>query len=63
VGTSSERTRELRRRRKRTQKMKVIARKAAKATISEKAHLAQKLRRMTTGAEIIIDRLKLEAQR
>lgn len=63
MGTSSERTRELRRRRKRTQKLKVIARKAAKATPSEKAHLAQKIRRMTTGAEIIIERMKLEAQR
>jgi hypothetical protein len=62
VGTSSERTRELRRRRKRTQKMKVIHRKAAKATPSEKAHLASKIRRMTTGAEIIIDALKLEAR-
>lgn len=63
MGTSSERTRELRRRRKRTKKLKVIARKAGKATPSEKAHLAQKIRRMTTGAEIIIDRMKLEAQR
>jgi hypothetical protein len=63
VGTSSERTRELRRRRKRHQKLQVIARKAAKASASEKAHLAQKVRRMTTGAEIIIERLKLEAQR
>jgi hypothetical protein len=63
VGTSSERTRELRRRRQRTKKMKVIARKATKASPSEKAHLAQKLRKMTTGAEIIIERMKLEPQR
>jgi hypothetical protein len=60
VGTSSERSRELRRRRKRTQKMKVIERKATKASPSEKSHLAQKIRRMTTGAEIIIERMKLE---
>ena len=63
MGTSSERTRELRRRRQRTKKMAIISRKAAKATPSEKAHLAAKIRRMTTGAEIIIERMKLEAQR
>jgi hypothetical protein len=63
VGTASERSRELRRRRKRTKKMAILVRKASKSTPSEKAHIAQKIRRMTTGAEIIIDRLKLEVQR
>lgn len=63
MGTASERTRELRRRRKRTQKMKVITRKARKATPSEKAHLADKIRRMTPGAEAIIANLKLVTER
>lgn len=63
MARSTERVRELRRRRKRAQKLNVIARKAAKASASEKAHLANKVRRMTLGAEAIIQRLGLEEKR
>ncbi len=63
MGTASERTRELRRRRKRTEKYKKIGRKAEKATISEKAHLADKLRKMSTGGHIVVERLGLEQPR
>ena len=63
MARSTERVRELRRRRKRAQKLDVIARKSAKASASEKAHLANKLRRMTGGAEAVIQRLGLEDKR
>lgn len=63
MGTASERSRELRRRRKRTKKYNLISRKAAKATISEKQHLADKLRKMSTGGYIVAERLGLEQPR
>lgn len=63
VARSSERARELRRRRSRTKKLGILERKVAKATISEKAHMAGKIRKMTIGAEEIIGRLKLIEQR
>jgi hypothetical protein len=59
VAHSTERVRELRRRRKRTKKYKLAVRKAGKATISEKAHLAGKLRKMSTGGELVVARLGL----
>lgn len=46
----SERARELRRRRKRTQKMNSFRRRLLKATASEKEVLTNKVRKMTTGA-------------
>jgi hypothetical protein len=46
----SERARELRRRRKRSQKMQVFRRRLEKATASEKEVIAKKVRKMTTGA-------------
>ena len=51
----SERARELRRRRKRSQKMQVFRRRLEKANASEKEVIAGKVRKMTTGA---IDALK-----
>ncbi|HTN75574.1 MAG TPA: DUF6800 family protein, partial [Pirellulaceae bacterium] len=63
VGTSSERTRELRRRRQRTKKYKQLAAKAVKATISEKAHIAAKIRKMSTGGHLVVERLGLEQAR
>ncbi len=56
---SSERQRELRRRRHRRVKVQQIKRKAAKASVSEKVQLAEKLRSLTPGAEEIINRLEL----
>ena len=45
---------ELRQRRKRKKKMAIFKRKAVKASASEKAIIATKIRRMTPGCEIII---------
>jgi hypothetical protein len=59
VARSTERVRELRRRRKRAKQYKSISVKVAKATVSEKAHLANKLRRMSTGGELVVARLGL----
>jgi len=56
----SERKTELRRRRHRREKMKVFARKVKKATVSEKSVIAEKLRKLTPGAEEIIARWELE---
>jgi hypothetical protein len=54
-----ERHRELRRRRSRTRKINIFARRAKTANTSEKAVLAAKIRKLTPGAEEIIARLGL----
>jgi hypothetical protein len=58
----SERTTELRRRRKRRTKIKKIRARAGKASPSEKGFLATKLRAISPGAEQIISELELEAR-
>jgi hypothetical protein len=55
-----ERMREIRRRRSRKKKMNILKRKASKANASEKAVIANKIRRLTPGAEVVIANLKLE---
>lgn len=55
----TERQRELRRRRTRSKKKAVYERRAAKASVSEKVALANKIRRLTPGAEQIVARLGL----
>lgn len=50
----TERQRELRRRRHRRKKLDIFERKIAKASKSEKANIAQKLRRLTPGADAVI---------
>ena len=40
--------------------MKVVLRKVSKASVSEKQHIATKLRELTPGAPAIIERLALE---
>ncbi|MGV3607288.1 MAG: DUF6800 family protein [Planctomycetaceae bacterium] len=62
MGGIIERQKELRRRRKRAKAYEAIARKAAKASATEKAVLAAKVRRMTTGAETVIENLGLTAK-
>jgi hypothetical protein len=52
--------RELRRRRHRRKKVSILARRSAKASAADKAVIADKLRKLTSGAEIIIERLGLE---
>ena len=56
----SERGREIKRRRKRREKLKVFRAKAKKASVSEKGEIARKLRAMTPGAEGLIAELVLE---
>lgn len=60
MGGIIERQKELARRRKRSKKYKLIAKKAAKANASEKQVLAAKLRAMTPGCEELIARFGLE---
>ena len=55
----SERKKELRRRRHRLKKLGVFARKLKKATVSEKMVIAEKLRSLTPGGEVIIERWEL----
>lgn len=56
----SERRKELKRRRGRKKKISQVKRRSANASVSEKAHLAAKIRNMTPGAESIIESLGLE---
>ena len=56
----SERRREIRRRRKRREKLKMFREKVKKASASEKGVIAQKLREMTPGAEGLIADMGLE---
>ena len=56
----SERRKELKRRRHRRRKMSHFKSKIDEATVSEKAHIAQKIRQLTPGGEEIITRLALE---
>jgi len=54
-----ERKRELRRRRSRKRKLAIYERRATTATVSEKNVIANKIRNLTPGAEIIIARMGL----
>lgn len=54
-----ERVRELRRRRKRHEKLLALKKRLAKASNSEKAEIARKLRGLTPGAEQLISDWKL----
>jgi hypothetical protein len=56
----SERKRELRRRRHRRKKISLFARKLAKATVSERGVIAEKLRALTPGGQEIVKRWELD---
>jgi hypothetical protein len=56
----SERQRELRRRRHRRKKLSLFARKLEKATVSERSVIAEKIRNLTPGCDVIIKRWDLE---
>ena len=58
--TISERKKEIKRRRHRRQKVALLKRRSAKATVSEKQAIAHKLRELTPGAEVVIAKLGLE---
>lgn len=55
-----ERVRELRRRRSRRKKVGLLKRKAEAANPSEKINIANKLRGLTPGADVLITRMGLE---
>ena len=57
---ASERRREISRRRIRKKKCQLLKRKAEKASVSDKAGIAAKLRKLTPGAEELVKRWSLE---
>jgi hypothetical protein len=59
VGGISDRMQEIKRRRKRREKLKKISKRVKKATVSEKTVIAEKIRRMTVGAETVIANMQL----
>ncbi len=59
----SERKQELKRRRHRKKKLKIFERKLSKATVSEKTVIAEKIRRLTPGCEVLIQNWDLEKKR
>ncbi|MGQ9574973.1 MAG: DUF6800 family protein [Thermoguttaceae bacterium] len=50
-----ERKKELKRRRHRHKKLKQLAARLKKATVSERAAIAEKVRKLTPGAQIILE--------
>lgn len=59
MGGISERGKEIKRRRHRRKKLTQLSKRLKKATISEKAVIANKLRNLTSGAEVIIENWQL----
>ena len=57
---SSERAKEIKRRRHRRQKIAAFKRRLEKATVSERQHIVEKIRNLTPGAEGIIEAMSLE---
>ncbi len=56
---SSERQKEIKRRRHRRQKLRKLAVKLAKANVSEREMIAMKLRGLTPGADVLIENWEL----
>jgi hypothetical protein len=54
-----ERGKEIKRRRHRKKKLAIYTRKLQKATVSERAAIAEKIRALTPGCEVIIESLGL----
>ncbi|HEY2416008.1 MAG TPA: DUF6800 family protein [Pirellulaceae bacterium] len=63
MGGIIQRHRELKRRRHRKKKLTILKRRAAKATPSEKAHIAAKIRKLSPGGEVIVANLGLEERK
>jgi hypothetical protein len=59
VGGISERGKEIKRRRHRRKKLAHLRGRLKKATLSEKAMIAAKIRNLTSGAEVLIDAWEL----
>ena len=62
MGGISDRAQEIKRRRHRKKKLATFKRRLKKATVSEKAVIADKIRRLTPGAEVIIEAWGLAAK-
>jgi hypothetical protein len=60
MGGISNRMKEVKRRRHRKQKLVKMQAKLKKATTSEKLVMADKLRKMTTGCDVLISKMGLE---
>lgn len=56
----SERRKEIKRRRHRQKKVNLYKKRLASATVSEKQHIASKLRELTPGANTIVQQWSLE---
>jgi len=54
---------EIKRRRKRRQKLAKFKKRLKKASVSERSVMADKIRRMTTGSEVIIENWNLEERK
>lgn len=63
MGGISDRKQEIKRRRNRKKKLGVYARKLKTATNSEKQVIAEKIRKLTPGAEVILDTWSLSEKR
>jgi hypothetical protein len=63
MGGIVQRQRELRRRRHRKKKLTILKRRSAKATASEKAHIAAKIRKLSPGGEVIVANWGLEERK
>ena len=63
MGGISNRMKEIKRRRHRKQKVAKFALKLKKATQSERLVIANKLRKMTAGAEVLIARMALDERK
>lgn len=63
MGGISNRMKEVKRRRHRRQKLAKIELKLKKATTSEKHVMAEKLRKMTPGCDVLIARMGLEERK
>jgi len=55
----SERRKEIKRRRHRREKLNVLTRKLKKATVSERGVIAEKIRSLSPGSEVILENLGL----
>ena len=58
----SERGKEIKRRRHRRKKLELLAKRLKKATVSEKVLIAEKIRSLTPGGEVIIKAWDIEAR-
>ena len=58
----SERQKEIKRRRKRREKLEHLKGRLAKATASEKQEIVRKLRQMTPGCDVLVENWKLIEQ-